>query len=496
MSDLFDIPFEEESPGGPRRPGLHRQDGVRPAQARDDGAAATEPRDILTVSELTLAIRQALETRFVEIYVEGELSNCKVWASSGHLYFTLKDSSAQIRGFMYRSALRYLKFTPEDGLKVIARGRVSVYDAKGEYQFVTEHLEPQGYGARQVAFDQLKRRLAAEGLFEAARKRPLPLLPRRIGIVTSIDGAALRDIVKVLGRRYPNAHLVVRPTRVQGEGAAIDIKYAIAEIGRVTGVDVVIVGRGGGSAEDLWAFNDERVARAIAASAVPIISAVGHETDVTIADFVADVRAPTPSAAAEMVVARRDEFCDGIDRLRGRLDLAIGRALDTRRSRLQVLEGSRGLQRVPARLALAGRHVAELTHALGRAASAGVQRRGRGVAALERRLEARDVRRALAEVRARLGRAERRLSLAAAGARHRADGRFRALAGRLENLSPLAVLARGYAVVWNAERTRILRRAAEAAPGETVRVRLHEGELDCRVTGTTAELRGPRPAHE
>jgi exodeoxyribonuclease VII large subunit len=490
MSDLFDTPFEGTET---------RRGAETPRPAAEEKPAASPDREILTVSELTLGIRHALETRFVEVYVEGELSNCKIWASSGHLYFTLKDSSAQIRGFMYRSALRYLTFKPEDGLKVIARGRVSVYDAKGEYQFVTEHLEPQGYGARQLAFEQLKKRLAAEGLFEAARKRPLPILPRRIGIVTSIDGAALRDIVKVLRRRYPNAHLVVRPTRVQGEGAAVEIKYAIAEIGRVTGVDVVIVGRGGGSAEDLWAFNDERVARAIAASPVPIISAVGHETDVTIADFVADLRAPTPSAAAEMVVARRDEFVDGIDRLRGRLDLAVGRALDARRSRLQLLEGSRGLQRVPSRVALAGRHVAELTHALGRAAAAGVQRRIRAVGGLERRLEARDVRRALADVRGRLTRAERRLSLSAADARHRADGRFRALAGRLENLSPLAVLARGYAVCWNADKTGILRSASDVATGDAVRVKLHEGELDCTVDRTrpeprgTPEARGPRP---
>ncbi|MGH9330915.1 MAG: exodeoxyribonuclease VII large subunit, partial [Vicinamibacterales bacterium] len=330
MSDLFDIPFEEEEPVG----------------GQDGGARASQAREILTVSELTLAIRETLETRFVEIYVEGELSNCKLW-TTGHLYFTLKDASAQIRGIMYRSAVRYLKFAAEDGLKVVARGRVSVYDPKGEYQLIAEHLEPQGYGARQVAFEQLKKKLAAEGLFAAARKRPLPLLPRQIGIVTSLDGAALRDIVKVLRRRYPNAHLVIRPTRVQGEGAAVEIKYAIAEIGRVSGVDVVIVGRGGGSAEDLWAFNDERVARAIAGSPVPIISAVGHETDVTIADFVADLRAPTPSAAAEMVVARRDEFCDGIDSLGGRLHAALRRSLAARRSRLQGFEGSRGLQRVP-----------------------------------------------------------------------------------------------------------------------------------------------------
>src|SRR6185436_4851401 len=238
------------------------------------------------------------------------------------LYFTLKDGASQVKAVIFRSALRYLKFKPADGLRVVARGRVSVYEPKGEYQLVCEHLEPHGLGALQLAFDQLKKRLQAEGLFDAARKRPLPSLPRKIGIVTSLDGAALRDIIKVLRRRYANVHLVIRPARVQGDGASIEIAQALRQIGRVPNVDVVIVGRGGGSIEDLWAFNEENVARAIAKSPVPVISAVGHETDTTIADFVADVRAPTPSAAAELVVARKDEFCNRIDRLHDRLGAA------------------------------------------------------------------------------------------------------------------------------------------------------------------------------
>src|SRR5689334_13186274 len=220
---------------------------------------------------------------------------------------------------MFRSSLRYLKFKPADGVRVVARGKISVYEPKGEYQIICEHLEPQGLGALQLAFEQLKKRLQAEGLFEASRKRPLPSLPRKIGIVTSLDGAAVRDIVNVLRRRYSNAHLVIRPARVQGEGAAGEIARGLRAIGRVKGVDVVIVGRGGGSIEDLWAFNEEIVARAIAASPVPVISAVGHETDFTIADFVADLRAPTPSAAAELVASAKDELCARIDRLGHRL---------------------------------------------------------------------------------------------------------------------------------------------------------------------------------
>ncbi|HXH25693.1 MAG TPA: exodeoxyribonuclease VII large subunit, partial [Vicinamibacterales bacterium] len=350
MSTLFDLPFEEPEPEPASEPTPHV-----PAERR-----------VLTVSELTARIRALLEETLVEVWVEGELSNCRVW-NTGHMYFTLKDAGAQIRGVMFRSALRLLRFKPQDGLHVVARGRVSVYDPKGEYQLVCEHLEPAGLGALQLAFDQLKRRLAAEGLFDAGRKRPLPLLPRKIGVVTSLDGAAVRDLIKVLRRRYANSHIVIRPTRVQGDGAALDIARGLAAIGRVPGVDVVIVGRGGGSIEDLWAFNEEVVARAIAGCPVPTISAVGHETDVTIADFVADVRAPTPSAAAEMVVARRDDFCARIDRVSGRMHAAMRARLHRLEARLRALEARPGYAGVHGRVAMRGRHAAELAHELRRA---------------------------------------------------------------------------------------------------------------------------------
>src|SRR5467141_3818904 len=242
MSDLFDLPFEEEEPEPEATP----------------APAPAAVRRVLSVTELTVKIRDLLEAEFFEVWVEGELSNCRVW-NTGHMYFTLKDPSAQIRSVIFRSALRYLKFKPADGLRVVARGRVSVYEPKGEYQLVCEHLEPHGLGALQLAFDQLKKRLHDEGFFDAARKRPLPALPRKIGIVTSLDGAAIRDIIKVLGRRYPNAHLVIRPTRVQGEGAGVEVARGLAAVVKVPGIDVVIVGRGGGSVEDLWAFNEEAV---------------------------------------------------------------------------------------------------------------------------------------------------------------------------------------------------------------------------------------------
>jgi exodeoxyribonuclease VII large subunit len=456
VPDLFDLPFE-------------------------DAPQPTPARQVYTVSELTSAIRTLLESSFAEIWVEGEISNCRLW-NTGHLYFTLKDSLAQIRAVMFRSALRYLRFKPEDGLHVIARGRISVYEPKGEYQLVCEHLEPHGLGALQLAFDQLKRRLQAEGLFDPARKRPLPLLPRKIGIVTSLDGAAIRDIIKVLTRRYPNAHLVIQPTRVQGEGAAEEIARGLAQIARVPGVDVIIVGRGGGSIEDLWAFNEEVVARAIAASPVPVVSAVGHEVDVTIADFVADVRAPTPSAAAELVVARHEEFRTRIDRLAHRLRAAVAGGLQRRALRLHQLERRPGLAGWPARLALRGRQVGELAHDLARAARGLLDRQTRRVAALTNRLEARDLGRRLAALRTRLVAARQRAETAIVRTCQRHEARYRTLAGRLDALSPLAVLARGYAVCWTADGRAIVRDAATVAVGDPVRVRLHRGELRCRVT--------------
>jgi exodeoxyribonuclease VII large subunit len=303
MSDLFDLPFEDDPEPEP--------------EPEPERVAAPPPaRRVLSVTDLTIQIRDRLESAFFEVWVEGEISNCRVW-NTGHLFFTLKDQSSQVRGFMFRSSLRYLKFKPADGLRVVARGKISVYEPKGEYQIVCEHMEPQGLGALQLAFEQLKKRLQAEGLFD--RKRPLPALPRKIGIVTSLDGAAIRDMIKVLARRHVSAQIVICPARVQGEDAAPDIARAIRMLGRVPGVDVVIIGRGGGSIEDLWAFNEEVVARAISRSPVPVISAVGHETDFTIADFAADRRAPTPSAAAEIVVAAKDEFFARIGRLEERL---------------------------------------------------------------------------------------------------------------------------------------------------------------------------------
>jgi exodeoxyribonuclease VII large subunit len=481
MPDLFDLPFEEDSPQSTVDSRQSTVDSRR--SAVDSPAPGVPSRRVFTVTELTLGVRDLLEERFSEIWVEGELSNCKTW-NTGHLFFTLKDDRTQIKGVIFRSALRYLKFKPADGLRVVARGRVSVYEPKGEYQIVCEHLEPQGLGALQLAFDQLKKRLQQEGLFDRDRKRPLPALPRKIGVVTSLDGAAVRDILKVLSRRYRNLHLVISPARVQGEDAALEIARSLRQIARVPGIDVIIVGRGGGSIEDLWAFNEEIVARAIARAPVPVISAVGHETDVTIADFVADVRAPTPSAAAEIVVKAKDEFCGRIDRLEDRLRSSVHGRVQRLGRRVDVLSSRPALAGVPARVALRARHRAELSHALSGAVRVRLTTRARRLQQLQRLLDGLDLGRRLGAVRTRLVAADGRLRNAVIERRHHSDRLLRGAAARLESLSPLAVLGRGYAVCWNAERTSVIREASSTQRGERVRVTLSKGELECQVTDT------------
>ena len=489
MSTFFDLPFEEPEPEPAASP------EPSPPQARD----VPEPeatRRIFTVAQLTARIRSLLEREFFEVWVEGELSNCKVW-TTGHMYFTLKDRQAQIKGVIFRLPLSRLRFKPADGMRVVARGRVSVYDQKGDYQLLCEHMEPEGIGARQLAFEQLKARLAAEGLFAAERKRTLPSLPRKIGVVTSLEGAAIRDIIKVLRRRYANAHIVVRPTRVQGDGAGLDIARGLRAIGKVPGIDVVIVGRGGGSIEDLWAFNEEVVARAIAGCPVPTISAVGHETDVTIADFVADLRAPTPSAAAEMVVSRKDDFCTHIDRLSHRLSSALRSRLHRLESQLRMLDARSGHAGARGQLAMRGRHVAELSSALRHAMRAKLTDTERRFRLLRLKLETFDPRRGLEVSRTRLVTAEGRLDGAFRRRLHTAEARLGNLSARLDALSPLAVLGRGYAVCWNADQTKIVRDAQTVAEGDEVNVTLERGGLRCEVKERRLEVAGAQaPAHE
>lgn len=288
---------------------------------------------IFTVSEITRGIKSLLEDNFASVWISGEVSNFKAH-SSGHFYFSLKDENSQISAVMFRGSNRMLKFKPEDGLQVIVNGRVTVYEPRGSYQIVAEYLEPQGLGALQLAFEQLKKKLASEGLFDESRKKALPLLPRKIGIVTSPTGAAIRDILQVLKRRYPNIEVLLAPVNVQGAEAAPAIVAAMQELNALTDIDLIIVGRGGGSLEDLWAFNTEEVARSIAASKIPVISAVGHEIDITIADYVADLRAPTPSAAAELAVPVKIEIEGFVRNLQERLQDLILRKIETLNDKL------------------------------------------------------------------------------------------------------------------------------------------------------------------
>jgi len=456
MTSWLELPFDEPPQDGPSPP--------------------------LSVSELTTRIKTLIEAGFQSVRVEGEVSNCRRW-SSGHIYFTLKDEGAQLRAVVFRLTARQLKFDLEDGMHVVARGRVAVYEVKGDYQLICDAVEPHGLGALQAAFDQLKRRLQAEGLFDAARKRPLPVLPRRIGVVTSLDGAAVRDILRVLTSRYPSARVVIRPSRVQGDGAARDLVRGLEAVARVPDVDVVIIGRGGGSVEDLWAFNDEALARAIADCPVPVIAGVGHEIDFTIADLVADVRAATPSNAAELVVDRADNFRRHLDHLHGRLCAGAARAADARRQRAERLELR--LRQWPVGVMMRDRDAEQLTSRLSHSMTRRVGRLTARYEALRQRLAHRDVRRVTAELAVRLTAADTRLK-AAAGARERAaTAEVRELAARLHALSPLAVLGRGYAVCWNDARTSIIRSSRAVSRGDAVRITLAEGELACRVDEAT-----------
>ena len=436
-------------------------------------------RRIYSVSELNAAVRAVLDAEFRDVWVAGEISGLKL-ATSGHYYFTLKERDAQVKCVAFRSAHRYWKFKPQDGLAVLARGRIDVYEARGEYQLLVEMLEPQGLGALQLAFEQLKKKLAAEGLFDAARKRALPRFPRRIGIVTSPRGAAVADLVHILTRRFPGLHIRIFPAQVQGEGSVGEVCRGIEYFSRTRWADLAIVARGGGSLEDLWTFNVEAVARAIVACSVPVVSAVGHETDVTIADFVADLRAPTPSAAAELVVCTRDELLE-------RIAVARSKAIQAERYRLAMLERRLRQQGIDGALSLLHRRVGrglqridEQEFRLRERIRAVVDHRESIRRALETRLRRFDMRPRLAADRRRLDAAESLAIQSMRGHLARRRSRLEQLSAKLSQLSPLRILERGYAIVSNREG--ILKDAAAAPPGSTIHVRLAKGELDASVS--------------
>ncbi len=432
-------------------------------------------KKIFSVSELSAEIKDLLEEQYRDVWVAGEVSNFRA-AGSGHLYFTLKDTTAQLRAVCFRNQARYLKFRPQDGISVIARGHLSVYEARGEYQLYVEYLEPAGLGALQLAFEQLKQKLAAEGLFDLARKKPLPVLPRTIGVVTSPTGAVVRDILRVLRRRFRNMNVLIYPVKVQGEDAAEEIVEGIKYFNRERNADVLIVGRGGGSLEDLWAFNEEVVARAIAASAVPVISAVGHETDYTIADFVADLRAPTPSAAAELAVHRKQDFITELEHRARRMGQIIRLQLSQARQRLTELRMHSAFHMLPTRLAERAQRVDEAVVSLERSmrsrlneakqdclrASAGVVRYDfRRLVILKR-----------TELDERWGRFDadfRRFLME----RHNRLAHVEAI---LKERSPMTILERGYSITRDAA-GKIIRNAEAAAVGSDISVRLARGEL-------------------
>lgn len=432
-------------------------------------------RQALTVSELTFHIKDLLEGEFPDIWVRGEISNFKRH-SSGHWYFTLKDAHAQLPCVCFRLQNRLIRFRPEDGLEVYARGRLSVFEKRGEYRLLVAYMEPVGIGSLQLAFEQLKARLAAEGLFDPARKRPLPLTPRKIGVITSPTGAAIRDILRILKRRNRGIDVLICPVRVQGEGAAQEIAEAIRLMNQRDDLDVLIVGRGGGSIEDLWAFNEEIVARAIFDSRIPIISAVGHETDFTIADFVADVRAPTPSAAAEMVAARRDELIGRFAALELRLVKAARYLLVRWRERLSQLHARPGFMRARTIVQQAWQRVDDLDYRLQIAMTRRVRAARERLAALSMRFTAQRPSRRLAEMRGRLAILQNRMNATIRERLHTCRRHLSLAVGKLDALSPLAVLSRGYAIVWNEQHV-ILRDAAEVRVGERLRIRLFKGQL-------------------
>ncbi len=393
---------------------------------------------VISVGQLNRYVKSVLEgdPHLAAVYVSGEISNFTHHYKSGHMYMSLKDDTAAVRAVMFKGHASKLAFRPEDGMRVIVRARVSLYEATGSFQIYIEEMQPDGVGALQVAFEQLKKKLAEEGLFDESRKRPLPHYPTRVGVITSPTGAAVRDILNVLGRRYPLAQVVFCPVLVQGDGAAPSIVDAIQRFNAIGAADVLIVGRGGGSIEDLWAFNEESVARAVASSAIPVISAVGHETDFTICDFVADLRAPTPSAAAELAVPDAGRLLAFMDTVRGRLSTAQRGIYTAAVNRLEMLRDKRCLS--------APQYYTE-------------------------------------EQAMRLDYLTRRFSSAAQQQLGAADRRLAATASKLDALSPLKVLGRGYAIGYSADGT-VVDSVRQVHTGDALTLQLTDGTVVCRVT--------------
>jgi len=439
-------------------------------------------RRVFTVRDLVSTVRTALEREYTDIWLGGEISNYRP-AESGHLYFTLKDGEAQLRVVMFRMQARLLRFRPDNGMEIVARGRVTVYENRGELQLIAEYLEPKGAGALQIAFEQLKAKLAAEGLFDAARKKPIPVLPRSIGVITSPRGAAIHDMLNVLRRRHATARLLIFPAQVQGESAAKEVAMGIRHFNKSRTVDVIVIARGGGSLEDLAAFNDEALARIIADSELPVVSAIGHETDFTIADFVADLRAPTPSAAAELVISARQQLEQQIESLGRRLEHGIRYRLMLTRQRFQDLSEHRALLRISDAIRRRQQRLDDLSTRLLSSEKERLQHYRRRLDLAAIRVRHHDLRRIFQSMRKNLDTVSGQMPRAMRTVLLTRRGRWDHATAKLHALSPLNILDRGYAVVFDPQ-NRPLTDSAQVSAGDSLKVRLAKGSVKATVVST------------
>jgi exodeoxyribonuclease VII large subunit len=440
-------------------------------------------RKVWAVCELVGEVRGLVERKYSDVWVEGEISNFRP-AASGHLYFTLKDADAQLSTVLFRRQAILLRFRPEDGLHVLVRGRVSVYDQRGQMQLIAETMEPVGAGSLQLAFEQLKEKLKAEGLFDAVRKRPLPAFPRTVGIVTSPTGAVIRDFINIVARRHSGLGVLLCPVSVQGDTSASEVDAALACLNSSGVVDVIVLARGGGSLEDLAAFNSERVARAIVASRLPVVSAIGHETDFTIADFAADLRAPTPSAAAELITAVQHNIAEHVANLNHRIERAARFQILQARQRLTRVPAIRAESRISSMLRRLEQRLDDLAMRMEMGATGQFRRSQRDVAELTAAILRHDPRQQLGHARGHFDACRTRLDRSLERLLESSRGRLNAIDGRLFSLSPLAVLDRGYALVLDANGV-LIRSATQIKPGDSVHTRLSDGTLTSRVESAT-----------
>ena len=444
--------------------------------------ALFETRRIYKVSEVTGIVKRILEdSSIASLWVEGEVSNFRR-PPSGHLYFTLKDADSQLRCVIYRSSASRLRFMPEDGTSIILYGKLTVYEPRGEYQIIGTRLEPLGLGALQLAFEQLKRQLGAEGLFDTDRKKPIPLVPRRVGVITSSTGAAIRDILSVINRRFSNVSVLIHPVPVQGEDAAEEIAAAIDAMNTVTDkLDVLIVGRGGGSVEDLWAFNEEVVARSIYASRIPVISAVGHETDFTIADLVADCRVPTPSAAAEMVVANKADLAGSLNGLNARMYRSIGSRIQLLRARLENIQHRLLLKDGQDKIHSFQQNIDDLVSRAYNALTNSIERWKTTLERNREKLTYVGIPARISEVRKETENLEQRCIISMRYLLEAKEDKFKTVAAELNALSPLSILKRGYSICFRHPSKEVIRDATQVSVGDKVGIKLASGEIVCEV---------------